>query len=336
MELLMKLKTFCQSAIKASLVLSTLAFSVTSMAKVTIVDEPYYKAVGHVSWQRQAEIDPEEVLSRTIPKNMTSLIFIRRQDKDGWQDSANVSINDRFQVSLQPNGYTQVYSCAGVNVINAERTGLKTNDLLKDAKSYNLAPNGIYYFYVDVDDNTASSSVEQITESSAKKILENKLYQTHQISRVVPNCPAIKNVEPTPTPTAAPEPVLEKEVRIELEVLFDTDKHFIKPQFEHEVAEVAEFMTAYPTTTAVIEGHTDSRAPAGYNQKLSERRANAVKAMLVSKFGINPSRLDSIGYGESRPRAPNDTPANLQKNRRVIAVINERVRIDQNGKQIVE
>ncbi|MBS9780071.1 MAG: OmpA family protein [Moraxellaceae bacterium] len=315
----------------ATLAFSTLALSVSALADVKIVDKPYFKAVGNVAWHTQADISPKDVINRKIPKNMTSLVFMRRQDNDPIQTSANIAINDRFQVSLQPNGYTQVYSCAGVNFISAEKTGLKTNDLLKDAKSFNLAPNGTYYFYVDVNDKTGQSNVIQVTKDSADKILVNKKYQTHQISRVVPNCPTVKKVA---KPVVVPPPKLLHEVKIEVEVLFDTDKHFIKPQFEKEVAKVAEFMTAYPNTTAVIEGHTDSRAPTDYNQKLSERRAGAVKRMLVQKFGINPKRLSSIGYGELRPRATNKTKAGMQLNRRVIAVINERVIVDEKGRQV--
>ncbi len=138
---------FNKTALKTvTLAVSTLALSVSALASnVRIVDEPYFKAVGNVAWHKQADIKPTEVINRKIPKNMTSLVFMRRQDNDKVQTSANIAINDRFQVSLQPNGYSQVYSCAGVNFISAEKTGLKTNDLLKDAKSFNLAPNGTYY-----------------------------------------------------------------------------------------------------------------------------------------------------------------------------------------------
>ncbi len=324
---------FNKTALKtATLAVSTLALSVSALAgNVRIVDKPYFKAVGNVAWHKQADIDPKEVINRRIPKNMTSLVFMRRHDNDKVQTSANIAINDRFQVSLQPNGYSQVYSCAGVNFISAEKTGLKTNDLLKDAQSFNLAPNGTYYFYVDVNDKTGQSKVTQITKDSAEKILVNKKYQTHQISRVVPNCPKVKKVAP---PVVVPPPKLLHEVTMNIEVLFDTDKHFIKPQFEKEVAKVAEFMTAYPTTTAVIEGHTDSRAPVDYNQRLSDRRARAVRKMLEQKFGIAPNRLSSIGYGELKPIATNKTKAGMQKNRRVIAVINESVILDENGKPV--
>ncbi len=325
------MKLSMKALTSATLAVSALALSASAFAGVKIVDEPYFKAVGNVAWHKQADINPSEVIDRKIPQNMTSLVFIRRQDNDDIQSSVNLSVNDRFQVSLQPNGYSQVYSCAGVNFISAVKTGDKTNDLLKGAESFNLAPEGTYYFYVDVNDDSGNSKIVQITKESANKILVNKKYQTHQISRVVPNCPTVKKVK-KPVPVKPPK--LQKEVSIELEVLFDTDKHFIKPQFVKEVAEVAEFMTAYPNTTATIEGHTDSRAPVKYNQKLSERRANAVKTMLVRKFRINPNRLKAVGYGELRPRATNKTKQGMQLNRRVIAVINERVFIDENGKQI--
>ena len=66
----------------------------------------------------------------------------------------------------------------------------------------------------------------------------------------------------------------------------------------------------------MIEGNTDSVGSDAYNQKLSERRANSVKTYLTNK-GINPGVLDSVGYGESRPVATNDTAEGRAKNRRV-------------------
>jgi OOP family OmpA-OmpF porin len=67
----------------------------------------------------------------------------------------------------------------------------------------------------------------------------------------------------------------------------------------------------------MIEGHADSTGPEAYNQKLSERRANAVMGYLVNSVGISKDRLTAVGYGESRPAYPNDTPENQAKNRRV-------------------
>jgi OOP family OmpA-OmpF porin len=112
-----------------------------------------------------------------------------------------------------------------------------------------------------------------------------------------------------------------EEVGIELEVLFDTNKAVVKPQYLDNVKKVADFMRLYANTTADIEGHTDSKGSATLNKKLSQRRADAVREALVSKFGIDASRLRAIGYGKDRPIADNKTEAGRQKNRRVVAVV---------------
>jgi OmpA-OmpF porin, OOP family len=81
-----------------------------------------------------------------------------------------------------------------------------------------------------------------------------------------------------------------------------------------------QFLREHPSTTAVVEGHTDSVGSDAYNQQLSQRRAEAVRAALVNA-GITANRLTSRGYGESRPIASNDTDAGRQQNRRVTVVV---------------
>jgi OmpA-OmpF porin, OOP family len=80
-------------------------------------------------------------------------------------------------------------------------------------------------------------------------------------------------------------------------------------------AEVVPVLQKNPNVKIEIDGHTDSRGNDAYNQKLSERRAEAVRAYLAS-HGIEGSRLTARGFGETQPIAPNDTPENLRKNRR--------------------
>lgn len=122
---------------------------------------------------------------------------------------------------------------------------------------------------------------------------------------------------------------LVKPVSIPLRVLFDTNKSFIKPQYQGEVAKVANFMKQYPTATTVVEGHTDSRGSAKYNQRLSQRRANAVKMALINKYGVNPARVRAVGYGEAKPVATNKTKAGRAQNRRVVAVVSGKKKVIQ-------
>lgn len=110
-------------------------------------------------------------------------------------------------------------------------------------------------------------------------------------------------------------------VEISLEVLFDTNKAVVKPEYFDIIQRVADFMRTYPRTSAEIEGHTDSKGSNTHNKRLSQRRADAVREVLVSKFGVDPARLQAMGYGEERPIADNKTEAGRQKNRRVVATL---------------
>ncbi|MDY6993709.1 MAG: OmpA family protein [Pseudomonadota bacterium] len=108
---------------------------------------------------------------------------------------------------------------------------------------------------------------------------------------------------------------------IQLKVLFDFDKAVVKPEYYDEIRQVAQFMQQHPDTRVDIEGHTDSMGTNEYNQQLSQRRADAVREVLIAQFQIPANRIRAIGYGEERPIEPNTTRAGRQANRRVVAVI---------------
>lgn len=99
---------------------------------------------------------------------------------------------------------------------------------------------------------------------------------------------------------------------------FDYDKSFIRPQYFADIEPVVKVLQRDPNATVRVEGHADKRKTSkrDYNQRLSERRANAVKDYLVQQSGINPDNITAVGYGFDRPVAPNDTEENMQKNRR--------------------
>ena len=120
---------------------------------------------------------------------------------------------------------------------------------------------------------------------------------------------------PAPMPAPAPVPVSEK-VSFAAEALFDFDKSIVKPAGMAALDELMMKLQGMNTEVMVTVGHTDSVGSDAYNQKLSQRRAEAVKAYIVSK-GVDASRVYTEGKGESQPVADNNTAEGRAKNRRV-------------------
>jgi OOP family OmpA-OmpF porin len=137
-----------------------------------------------------------------------------------------------------------------------------------------------------------------------------------------------KRPEPVKQPATPPVPkkeekavdqkIIEKE-RVTLLVGFDFDKVVVKPAYLKEIEKVADVMKKYPDLNIVVEGHTCNLGPAKYNEKLSQRRAGAIKGVMVKKFKIDAARITAKGYGLSRPIASNATREGRQQNRRVEA-----------------
>lgn len=316
---------------KYTIAIFPIAFlSMSSCVMVSGTDnEGDIRRVNGVMWQNQVDIGINEILKEAVADDQTRLVFIRKNDNYSEQTSANISVNNRFQVSLHANNYTAVNSCVGTNLLSAQATGFKNNDLLVNKQDYELVGGQTYFFEVSVDEK-GQSTLAQITPASALPLLANKRYQSHQITRVIPNClPSVTVVPPVISPTVIVEPkqpALTEKVTIDLEVLFETDKAVVRPEYYSKITELSEFMKQYPNTVVSIEGHTDSRASERYNQALSQRRVNAVKEVLITQFGVQADRLSAVGYGESQPRASNDTVEGRQLNRRVVAVVEERAR----------
>lgn len=149
----------------------------------------------------------------------------------------------------------------------------------------------------------------------------------------IPECdpdltPKPAAVPPPPPPAAKPapakpKPVAEK-VTLAADVLFDFDKSVLKAEGKNKLDDLAAKVKAINLEVVIAIGHTDSIGSDAYNQKLSVRRAESVKAYLVSK-GIEPNRIYTEGKGEKQPVASNKTKDGRQKNRRVeIEVIGTR------------
>jgi outer membrane protein OmpA-like peptidoglycan-associated protein len=100
-------------------------------------------------------------------------------------------------------------------------------------------------------------------------------------------------------------------------IYFDVNKDVVKPESYGTLKAIADVLKENAGVRVKIVGHTDSDGADAANLDLSKRRGAAVKAELVKNFGIDASRLESDGLGETKPVAPNDTQANKAMNRRV-------------------
>jgi outer membrane protein OmpA-like peptidoglycan-associated protein len=114
------------------------------------------------------------------------------------------------------------------------------------------------------------------------------------------------------------ESALAKDNRVEIfDIFFSFDSDEIRKESEPRLTDIATVLKRHPDWKLKVEGHTDSLAADDYNLKLSQRRAAAVKNALVSRYKIDAARLVPEGFGETKPRASNDTLAGRARNRRV-------------------
>lgn len=304
------------SMISGSILMAMLTLSPSTFAETST--EGLIKNMPNVEWNKSGNKPFQIISTNQILDNKVNLIFIRPLDNDGSETSANIAIDGRFQVSLQPGHFSQVRYCSGNHNISIVPTGMKLNNLNTHYNhQVNFAAQQNHYIYIDIDNATGQPTLSKIDEAQAQNILATQTEQTHQISRIVANCPEI--VEPE----IEPEPVVKIEIDkpIDLEVLFEFDKAIVQPVFNQCIMAVASFINKYPNTSAIIEGHTDSIGAANYNMKLSQQRAEAVKQELVSKYRVNPNRLITQGFGETHPVDTNTTEKGRHNNRRVVATI---------------
>ena len=106
------------------------------------------------------------------------------------------------------------------------------------------------------------------------------------------------------------------------DVLFDTGAAALKPGAAPTIDRLAQFMRDYPERSVRIEGHTDSAGSDFTNQTLSEQRAEAVRRALIER-NLEAARITTLGYGEARPIAENESASGRQQNRRVEIVVSD-------------
>ncbi len=128
--------------------------------------------------------------------------------------------------------------------------------------------------------------------------------------------PVVAAPAPTPAPPPPPPAPVSEKVTFAADAFFDFDKSVLKPEGKAKLDDLASKLQGMNLEVIIAVGHTDSIGTDAYNQKLSVRRAEAVKGYLVSK-GIEANRVYTEGKGEKQPVADNKTAAGRAKNRRV-------------------
>lgn len=120
-------------------------------------------------------------------------------------------------------------------------------------------------------------------------------------------------------------------VNFESDVLFDVDSAVLTSRSRTSLDQAAQVFNEFPKTAIISQGHTDSTGSEGHNQRLSERRADAVKDHLIL-HGVDAERVASVGYGETHPVADNGTDYGRRQNRRVDLLLKAKGKLREGGR----
>ncbi len=149
-----------------------------------------------------------------------------------------------------------------------------------------------------------------------KKVEPPKPAPVVAVEPAKPVVPVAPVAPPAPVAPAAPPAPVKQTVTLQAESLFDTGKSVLKPGGKKSIDDAVAKMYTLDVETIIATGHADSTGNKAANQKISERRAAAVKEYMVSK-GIPAAKITTIGKGDTQPVASNKTAAGRAKNRRV-------------------
>ena len=258
----------------------------------------------------------------------------------GWQIGNNAGFNITPLVQAQFAGFTKGSSGSGTPSFTSLGGGARAS-LNEDAAEIYFGAGGGYYWATGgpLDDGggfdinggvnyefwrgTALGifarydqlSVDSTPTDDDTKFMTTGLEVRHRFLPEPPPPPA-----PPPPPVAAAPPPMKKKIVLR-GVNFDFDKSNIRPDAVPILEEAAKTLKGESQLTVSVNGYTDSVGTDEYNQRLSDRRANAVKEYLET-LGVSGSRLTAHGFGETNPVASNDTAEGRAQNRRVELVVN--------------
>jgi outer membrane protein OmpA-like peptidoglycan-associated protein len=243
-------------------------------------------------------------LARYVSNNLGVALSPTRLREDGWKPLTNIVPDYNYgelinagEREWQRISFTftspnrSEYICIGNFFGNDKTTMVEVKDPIQatvDEKAFNNA-----YYLIDDVMLCATRVVEPTPEPEPEPL-------------------------PEPEPAAAP-PVVGAVIKLD-RVFFETAKWALLSDSHEQLEEVVTLMNEYPSMEISINGHTDSRGDNDYNQNLSENRTKSVFEYLVEQ-GIEASRMEYIGYGETKPIANNKYSDGRQLNRRVEFVV---------------
>lgn len=182
------------------------------------------------------------------------------------------------------------------------------------SRAHVVAPTVALTWYFGASDVQAAAT--KVTTEVKKVVAENSDSDNDGVMDSEDKCP---NTKPN-TQVNGYGCAVEEKAEFRINVEFETGKSTIKPEFNSQVEDLANFMKKFPTTKVEVQGHTDTTGSANLNTKLSQKRAEAVRNAVI-KFGVAKDRLTAKGYGPSHPIADNSTEEGKQKNRRVVILV---------------
>jgi outer membrane protein OmpA-like peptidoglycan-associated protein len=189
---------------------------------------------------------------------------------------------------------------------------------------------------------TPPAPVEPTTTTTTPPPVPEKPKPEPPTPPAVPVEPSQVETEPVPVTTTEVEETLTElnaertiegiKINLQDNILFEFDKYAVRSVAKPTLAKINQLLKHYKDAQVFIYGHTDSKGDDAYNLDLSNKRAAAVKYYFVNVFNEQPNRLQTKGFGESQPIAPNnnpngsDNPAGREKNRRVEFIIKTQTR----------